>query len=81
MDYHTLVNKICAILGVIIGDAIPLSDAANVFSHFEALQGASGTFFMLDQFQTENEQGLWGDEEPNRKDPYWLAIFTMLVLS
>eukprot|EP00980_Cylindrotheca_fusiformis_P029691 scaffold23716_cov137-Cylindrotheca_fusiformis.AAC.1 len=36
---------------------------ANVFSRFEALRGAGGTFFMLDRFQKENEQGLWGDEE------------------
>jgi uncharacterized protein with NAD-binding domain and iron-sulfur cluster len=43
---------------------VPTRTPANVFSRFEALRGAGGTFFMLDQFQKENEQGLWGDEEP-----------------
>jgi uncharacterized protein with NAD-binding domain and iron-sulfur cluster len=33
---------------------------ANVFSRFEALRGAGGTFFMLDQLQ-ENNPDLWGD--------------------
>ena len=37
---------------------------ANVFSRFDALRGAGGTFFMLDQFQKENENGLWPGEEP-----------------
>jgi uncharacterized protein with NAD-binding domain and iron-sulfur cluster len=37
---------------------------ANVFSRFDALRGSGGTFFMLDQLQAENEQALWGDEEP-----------------
>jgi hypothetical protein len=34
-----------------------------VFSRFEALRGAGGTFFMLDQLQ-ENNPDLWGDSEP-----------------
>jgi len=33
---------------------------ANVFSRFEELRGAGGTFFMLDQLQEENLAGLWG---------------------
>ena len=37
---------------------------ANVFSRFEALRGAGGTFFMLDQLQKENERYLWGDDVP-----------------
>jgi uncharacterized protein with NAD-binding domain and iron-sulfur cluster len=37
---------------------------ANVFSRFEALRGAGGTFFMLDQLQSENLPGLWGSDEP-----------------
>jgi uncharacterized protein with NAD-binding domain and iron-sulfur cluster len=37
---------------------------ANVFSRFEALRGAGGTFFMLDQLQSENLPGLWGSNEP-----------------
>jgi len=40
---------------------------ANVFSRFEALRGAGGTFFMLDQLQKDNEAALWGgtgDEVP-----------------
>jgi len=36
---------------------------ANVFSRFEALRGAGGTFFMLDQLQ-ENNPDLWGEDEP-----------------
>lgn len=36
---------------------------ANVFSRFEALRGAGGTFFMLDQFQKDAEEELWGGEE------------------
>jgi uncharacterized protein with NAD-binding domain and iron-sulfur cluster len=37
---------------------------ANVFSRFDALRGAGGTFFMLDQLQSENLPGLWGSETP-----------------
>jgi hypothetical protein len=43
---------------------VPTRTPANVFARFEALRGAGGTFFMLDQFQKENEQQLWGDDEP-----------------
>mmetsp|Transcript_57379 Transcript_57379/g.140032 ORF Transcript_57379/g.140032 Transcript_57379/m.140032 type:complete len:684 (-) Transcript_57379:1703-3754(-) len=41
---------------------VPTRTPANVFSRFEALRGAGGTFFMLDQFQKENEQALWGED-------------------
>jgi uncharacterized protein with NAD-binding domain and iron-sulfur cluster len=37
---------------------------ANVLSRFEALRGAGGTFFMLNQLQKESEDYLWGGEEP-----------------
>ncbi|KAG7349654.1 zeta-carotene desaturase [Nitzschia inconspicua] len=37
---------------------------ANVFSRFDALRGSGGTFFMLDQFQADNELDLWGGETP-----------------
>ena len=37
---------------------------ANVFARFDALRGSGGTFFMLDQLQKENEEGLWGEDEP-----------------
>ncbi|KAL7548131.1 hypothetical protein ACHAWF_011422 [Thalassiosira exigua] len=33
---------------------------ANVFSRFEELRGAGGTFFMLDQLQEESLPALWG---------------------
>ena len=33
---------------------------ANVFSRFEGLRGAGGTFFMLDQFQEDSLAELWG---------------------
>ena len=36
---------------------------ANVFSKFDALRGAGGTFFMLDQLQNDDPQLLWGDDE------------------
>ncbi|MFM7267616.1 MAG: FAD-dependent oxidoreductase [Cyanobium sp.] len=43
---------------------VPMAYPANVFSRFAALQGAGGTFFMLDQLQRDSEQALWGDEPP-----------------
>jgi len=42
---------------------VPTRTPANVFSRFEALRGAGGTFFMLDQLQ-ENNPDLWGASEP-----------------
>jgi len=36
---------------------------ANVFSKFPALRGAGGTFFMLDQLQSDEPELLWGGEE------------------
>jgi hypothetical protein len=35
---------------------------ANVFSRFDVLRGAGGTFFMLDQLQDADPSLLWGDE-------------------
>ena len=43
---------------------VPIPYPANVFSRFESLQGAGGTFFMLDQLQRKAEQALWGGDEP-----------------
>ena len=43
---------------------VPIIYPANVFSRFESLQGAGGTFFMLDQLQKDAEQALWGDDQP-----------------
>jgi len=43
---------------------VPIPYPANVFSRFESLQGAGGTFFMLDQLQSKAEQALWGGSEP-----------------
>ncbi|MGB1622295.1 MAG: hydroxysqualene dehydroxylase [Synechococcus sp.] len=39
---------------------VPVADPANVFSRFQALQGAGATFFMLDQLQRETQAELWG---------------------
>ena len=39
---------------------VPTRTPANVFSRFDALRGAGGTFFMLDQLQ-ENNPDLWGE--------------------
>ncbi|KAL3805940.1 hypothetical protein HJC23_007901 [Cyclotella cryptica] len=36
---------------------------ANVFSRFDALRGAGGTFFMLDQLQGQSMAELWGEVE------------------
>jgi uncharacterized protein with NAD-binding domain and iron-sulfur cluster len=41
---------------------VAVADPANVFSRFEALRGAGGTFFMLDQLLGETLQELWGDQ-------------------
>ena len=41
---------------------VAVADPANVFSRFEALRGAGGTFFMLDQLQGETLQELWGNQ-------------------
>lgn len=43
---------------------VPTRTPANVFSRFEELRGAGGTFFMLDQFQSDNLEDLWGNDEP-----------------
>ena len=43
---------------------VPVADPANVFSRFEGLRGAGGTFFMLDQLQKQSERDLWGGDEP-----------------
>ena len=43
---------------------VPIAYPANVFSRFESLKGAGGTFFMLDQLQKDSELALWGDEQP-----------------
>jgi hypothetical protein len=42
---------------------VPTRTPANVFSKFDALRGAGGTFFMLDQLQG-NTPELWGGESP-----------------
>jgi hypothetical protein len=36
---------------------------ANVFARFEELRGAGGTFFMLDQLQSDDQEALWGKDE------------------
>jgi hypothetical protein len=43
---------------------VPTRTPANVFSRFEELRGAGGTFFMLDQLQEDNTASLWGNDEP-----------------
>mmetsp|Transcript_104305 Transcript_104305/g.162589 ORF Transcript_104305/g.162589 Transcript_104305/m.162589 type:complete len:660 (+) Transcript_104305:1-1980(+) len=42
---------------------VPTRTPANVFSRFESLMGAGGTFFMLDQLQNEDPSLLWGEDE------------------
>ncbi|GKY93314.1 hypothetical protein MPSEU_000299000 [Mayamaea pseudoterrestris] len=43
---------------------IPTRTPANVFARFEELRGAGGTFFMLDQLQSEHLTELWGGDTP-----------------
>ena len=43
---------------------VAVADPANVFSRFDALQGAGATFFMLDQLQNADLDALWGGSEP-----------------
>jgi hypothetical protein len=55
---------------------IPTRTPANVFSRFEALRGAGGTFFMLDQLQ-ENGSELWGERIEQLEDqsqPYGSVV-------
>jgi len=42
---------------------VDVENPANVLSRYDALRGAGGTFFMLDQLQPD-EYALWGGEEP-----------------
>ncbi len=42
-----------------LDQVVPTRTPANVFSRFEALRGAGGTFFMLDQLQGNTDE-LWG---------------------
>jgi uncharacterized protein with NAD-binding domain and iron-sulfur cluster len=42
---------------------VPLRTPVNVFSRFEGLRGAGGTFFSLDELQG-NTPELWGGDEP-----------------
>ncbi|QDZ23312.1 FAD/NAD(P)-binding domain-containing protein [Chloropicon primus] len=42
---------------------VPTLEPANVFSRFEGLRGAGGTFFMLDQLQKDSEAELWAGDE------------------
>lgn len=43
---------------------VPTRTPANVFARFDALRGSGGTFFMLDQFQADHQEELWGGEAP-----------------
>jgi uncharacterized protein with NAD-binding domain and iron-sulfur cluster len=43
---------------------VPTRTPANVFARFDALRGSGGTFFMLDQFQADHQEELWGGETP-----------------
>lgn len=49
---------------------VPTRTPANVFSRFDELRGAGGTFFMLDQLQGESDgvgmDGLWGGDNSTR---------------
>lgn len=49
---------------------VPTRTPANVFASFPQLQGAGGTFFMLDQLQCASaaeEAALWGEEAPSEE--------------
>ena len=42
---------------------VQVEHPANVFSRFEELRGAGGTFFMLDQLQDGSLEELWAGDE------------------
>merc|ERR1719453_1334652 len=46
-----------------LNETVRTRTPANVFSRFDALRGAGGTFFMLDQLQADDPQLLWGEAE------------------
>jgi len=48
---------------------VPTRTPANVFSRFDALRGAGGTFFMLDQLQGNGPE-LWGETPASEGDDY-----------
>jgi uncharacterized protein with NAD-binding domain and iron-sulfur cluster len=43
---------------------VPTRTPANVLSRFDELRGAGGTFFMLDQLQSDDVPALWGADAP-----------------
>lgn len=47
---------------------------SNVFSRFEALRGAGGTFFMLDQLHAEHLDELWGGESAQAERGSVIAV-------
>eukprot|EP00457_Paulinella_chromatophora_P002525 gb/GEZN01002530.1/.p1 GENE.gb/GEZN01002530.1/~~gb/GEZN01002530.1/.p1 ORF type:complete len:669 (-),score=116.29 gb/GEZN01002530.1/:444-2324(-) len=49
----------CISVRLWLNQIVPTRSPANVFSRFEALRGAGGTFFMLDQLQPDADL-LWG---------------------
>lgn len=49
-----------------LDETVETRTPANVFSRFEALRGAGGTFFMLDQLQ-ENNDDLWGGDVTSKR--------------
>ena len=54
----------CISVRIWLDKVVPTLCPANVFSRFEDLRGAGGTFFMLDQLQTGND--LWNEERPDK---------------
>lgn len=50
-----------------LDEIVPTRTPANVFSRFEALRGAGGTFFMLDQLQDNNDDLWGGDDETSQR--------------
>ena len=54
----------CISVRIWLDKVVPTLCPANVFSRFEDLRGAGGTFFMLDQLQTGTD--LWNEEREDK---------------
>jgi uncharacterized protein with NAD-binding domain and iron-sulfur cluster len=52
---------------------VPTRTPANVLSRFDELRGAGGTFFMLDQLQSDHLHRLWGETD-NTVEKDWGSV-------
>jgi hypothetical protein len=77
LSQHSPLAKAASLQGIDVlscrlwlDSVVPTRTPANVLANFEALRGAGGTFFMLDQLQVhcqEDDAFLWGEEDKGGK--------------